>query len=194
LHIEGDWISAPLKATYRSDRGDVTVDLEAPIGATPRPGDVVCADGDRDLLLLRMANRLSLLNTHTYNQVDFDAVGEVLLCPRPLGLLDLDGPALDAFRTAFTGGERLVFTGPAGVTYHPFAGPAGNSCVLQNFNDEAVEVSLAVPTERICLMDRFSGRPISVRARRVGDAVRMTFRIPARDRLWILSTEDNTIR
>ena len=182
--VDPDLASAPVRATYRSGAGDVEIYLEVPIEVTPQPGDVVCEDGTRRLLLLRTTDNLSLLNTHTYNQADFDAVGEVLLCPRPLGLLSLDGAALTALRTAFSGGQQPVFAGPASVTYHPFAGME-TSCVVQNFNDEAVEVSLILPAHHVRLVDRFSGRPISARANRVGDAVRLTFPIPARDRMWV---------
>ncbi len=163
--IDFDFASAPLRATYRTEGGDIEIDLEAPIEVTPRTGDVVCADGARQLLLLRTAGNVSLLNTHTYDQADFDAVGEVLLCPRPLGLLSLGEPALTAFRTAFAGGKPPAFEGPASVTYHPFADASRGDCVLQNFNDRAVKVSLTLPQDR----------------------VRRTFTIPPRDRVWIAS-------
>lgn len=165
--IDPDFASAPLRATYRTETGDVKIDLEAPIEVAPRTGDVVCADGVRQLLLLRTAGNISLLNTHTYSQADFDAVGEVLLCPRPLGLLSLDERALTAFRTAFVGGKPPTLNGPACVTYHPFADASRGDCVLQNFNDRAVEVSLTLPQ----------------------DEVRRTFTIPPRDRVWIASGE-----
>ncbi len=166
--IDFDFVSAPLRATYRTEDGDIEIDLEAPIEVTPRTGDVVCADGARQLLLLRTAGNLSLLNTHTYSQADFDAVGEVLLCPRPLGLLSLGEPALTAFRTAFAGGKPSAFEGPASVTYHPFADASPGDCVLQNFNDRAVKVSVTLPQ----------------------DKVRRTFTIPPRDRVWIASGKD----
>jgi len=163
--IDPDFVSAPLRATYRTEDGDVEMDLEAAIEVAPRKGDVVCADGARQLLLLRTAGNISLLNTHTYSQADFDAVGEVLLCPRPLGLLSLDEPALTSFRTAFAGAKPPTFKGPACVTYHPFADASQGDCVLQNFNDRAVEVGLTLPD----------------------DEVRRTFTIPPRDRVWIAS-------
>ncbi len=165
--IDPDLTSAPLRAAYRTETGAVEIDLEAPIEVTPQAGDVVCADGMRQLLLLRTAGNVSLLNTHTYSQADFDAVGEVLLCPRPLGLLSLDEPALTAFRTAFAGGKPPAFDGPACITYHPFVDASQGDCVLQNFNDRAVEVSLALPH----------------------DGVRRTFTIPPRERVWIASGE-----
>ncbi len=187
VHVDPDFTSAPMRAVHRTGTGDIDIDLEAPIEVTPEPGDVVCADGARQLLLLRTAGNVSLLNTHTYSQADFDAVGEVLLCPRPLGLLDLDGPALTAFRMAFTGGKRPAFEGPASVTWHPFAETDAVDGVLQNFNDGAVEVTLTVPPDRMHRIDRFSGMPLRTRADRVNGAVRLTFTLPARDRIWIAS-------
>ena len=192
--VDPDLKSAPMKAVYCAEAGDVAVDLESPIAVTPREGDVVCSDGSRQLLLLRTTGKVSLLNTHTYDQADFDAVGEVLLCPRPLGLLSLSEPALKGFRMAFTGGKRPVFAGPPSMTYHPFAGADRGACVVQNFNDEAVDVSLIVPADRVRLVDRFLGRPISAWAERVDDAVRLTFTIPARNRVWVQPTADDAVR
>jgi len=192
--VDPDLKSAPVRAACRTGAGEVMIDLESPIEVTPQPHDVVCSDGSRQLLLLRTAGNVSLLNTHTYNQADFDAVGEVLLCPRLLGLLSLDGPALTIFRTAFAGGKAPVFEGSSGVTYHPFADAGGGSCVVQNFNDEAVEVSLIVSAERIRLVDRFSGLPVPTRASRVEDGVQLTFTIPARDRVWVSPTPDDAVR
>ncbi|UCD49388.1 MAG: hypothetical protein JSW27_17880 [Phycisphaerales bacterium] len=185
IGVDPDLLSGPTRATCRTEAGEVEIDLEVPIEVTPQPRDVVCEDGTRQLLLLRTADHLSLLNTHTYSQADFDAVGEVLLCPRPLGLLALDGPALTALRTAFAGGMPPTFDGPAGVTYHPFSGVASGACVIQNFNDQAVEISLILPPEQIHLVERFSGAPIPARASRVDDAVRLTFGVPARGRVWV---------
>ncbi|HPC93946.1 MAG TPA: hypothetical protein PLU87_03325 [Sedimentisphaerales bacterium] len=167
IGVNPDFRSAPTHAACGTESESADVILESPIEVTPRPDDVVCLSEGRRLLLLRTAGNLSLLNTHTYDQADFDAVGEVLLCPRPLGLLSLREPALRAFRTAFAGGRPPAFAGPASVTYHPFADAKPGDCVLQNFNDRAVEVSLMLPQ----------------------DEVRRTFTIPARDRVWIASGE-----
>lgn len=183
-------VSAPQQAIYRCEAGEAAIDLESPIEVTPREGDVVCVDGARQLLLLRTVGNVSLLNTHTCNQADFDAVDEVLLCPRPLGLLALKWPALDTLRSAFSRGKTPVFAGPAGVTYHPFDNARPRNCVIQNFNDRAVDVSLALSPERLSLIDRFSGRPISGRAWRTSDVLQLAFTIPARGRVWIRPEED----
>lgn len=167
IGVDPDFRSAPTRAACGTEAEFADVILESPIEVTPQPGDVVCLSEGRRLLLLRTVNNISLLNTHTYSQADFDAVGEVLLCPRPLGLLSLGEPALTAFRTAFAGGKPPAFEGPASVTYHPFADASRGDCVLQNFNDRAAQVSLTLPQDR----------------------VRRTFTIPPRDRIWIASGE-----
>ena len=138
--------------------------------------------------------RKTLVNEGKTSKYIRYAVGEVLLCPRPLGLLSLNGSALTAFRAAFSGGKRPIFEGPASVTYHPFDGAERGTCVVQNFNDEAVEVSFTLPADRVRLVDRFSREPIPAHAVRSGDAVRLTFTIPARDRIWVHPTEDGVIR
>jgi len=167
IGVDPDFRSAPTHAACGTESESADVILESPIEVVPRTDDVICISQGRRLLLLRTVNNISLLNTHTYDQADFDAVGEVLLCPRPLRLLSLGEPALTALRTAFAGGKPPAFEGPASVTYHPFADASRGDCVLQNFNDRAVKVSLTL-TE---------------------GEVRRAFTIPPRDRVWIASGE-----
>ncbi|HNS22179.1 MAG TPA: hypothetical protein PKH24_16865 [Sedimentisphaerales bacterium] len=133
LGVDPNLRSSPTRAACVGQTSEgTTVDLESPLAAD-RSDDIACTAGGRSLLLFRTVpasrGRLSLLNTHTYSQADFDAVGEVLLCPRRLGLLTLGGPALDGLRAAFreAGGPSLA--GPACVTLHPF------SESLKNGND-----------------------------------------------------------
>ena len=198
LGVDPDLKSSPVQAVCVGGDADKPIDLEAPILGEAGSGDIVCRDGARDLLFLRRVatpkGSIALLNTHTYNQADFDAVGEVLLCPRPLGLLSLGGPALAALRTAFNGGKPPALEGSASVTYHPFARAGHGECVVQNFNDRAVEMSLRLPADGIRVVDRFNGVPISGRADRVEDGVRLTFVIPARSRVWVQPEQGGAAR
>ncbi|MBN1507034.1 MAG: hypothetical protein JW955_09315 [Sedimentisphaerales bacterium] len=185
--------SSPTRARCATGATEVMIDLEAPIETTPRLGDIVCTASGKTLLLLRTVatpdGTISLLHTHTYNQADFDAVGEVLLCPRRLGLLSLDGPPLSSLRAVF--GSSVVGTihdGPSGVTFHPFSGSGGLDFVLQNFNARDVSVSIRVavePDASIGFMDRFTGRrlPFHTTDSRVAGEVELT--IPARGRAWV---------
>ncbi|MEK7996889.1 MAG: hypothetical protein AAB403_24055, partial [Planctomycetota bacterium] len=161
--------SKPTRAAPAWANGmDVTVDLESPIEGRPGRGNILCTFGDKQLALLiaseTPSGRIALFNTHTYSQADFDAVGEVLLCPRPLGLLDMQGPALSALREAFGNGATSLegsgipaFDGPSCVTFHPFG---SQSCVIQNFNDKAVNITVTVHIQKEKpgrFVDEFSG-------------------------------------
>jgi len=170
-----DESSGPVRGMLDVGSG-MDIDLECLIEAEPRPEDLFCTVKDKQVLVLRSVGisegRLTLLNTHTFDQSDFDAVGEVLLCPRPLGLLELDGPPLRALRTVFQAEHEVTtFDGPAGVTYHPF-GEAG--FVLQNFNDRTVRVKIA-QCQKTRFVDRFSGKPLPT----------LDLTLPPRGRAWV---------
>ncbi|UCC96333.1 MAG: hypothetical protein JSW66_10860 [Phycisphaerales bacterium] len=189
--------SEPTRAqlAQESKNKDVNIDLESPIECSAEPGNIVCTSGNKQYVLLKARNapqgRITLLNTHTYNQADFDAVGEVLLCPRPLGLLEMNGPALSALREAFGG---TAFDGPACVTYHPFG---SESCVIQNFNDKAVNVTVIIHTHKDKpgrFVDGFSGQSIRSRAAGPEKRVILDLSIPARSRVWLRRADQIEVR
>ena len=101
----------------QSEATDVAVDLESPLEiADAGPADILCTAEKRRHALLATsqtaAGRIAVLNTHTFSQADFDAVGEVLLWPRPLGLLAMEGQPLQALRAAFRDPDAALFDGP----------------------------------------------------------------------------------
>jgi hypothetical protein len=172
-----------------SGKANVTIDLESPIEGKAVSGNIVCTSGDKQLALLIVSKtplgRIALLNTHTYSQADFDAVGEVLLCPRPLGLLEMNGPTLSLLREAFGG---TAFEGPSCVTYHPFDPDGSDSCVIQNFNDKTVNITVTVNIQKDKsnkFVDAFSDKPIGVHSTGSGNRVALNVPIPARGRVWI---------
>ena len=188
--------------TQNFENTDAMINLESPIEAEPRATNIVCTAGGKQLVLLSVnetpSGRIALLNTHTYNQADFDAVGEVLLCPRPMGLLDMEGSALSAFRAIF--GNRMitennntispkpllpVLDGPACVTIHPF--DEGN-CVVQNFNDEEVRVAVTIQIQNNKsnrFIDGFTEKPIPAQTANSKSTVSLDLFIPARGRIWV---------
>ena len=183
--------SRPTSARLMQENGkeNVIIDLESPIEGKITPGNVVCTSGDKQLVLLQVSKtphgRIALLNTHTYSQTDFDAVGEVLLCPRPLGLLELNGPELSAFRKAFGGTD---FDGPNCVTYHPFGPACSGNCVIQNFNDTSVNVRVSVNIDKDKpgkFIEAFSQKPIPIRTTGSENNISLDLTIPARSRIWI---------
>ena len=188
--------------TRNFENTDAMINLESPIEAGPGTTDIVCTAGGKKFVLLSVnetpGGRIALLNTHTYNQADFDAVGEVLLCPRPLGLLDMAGYALSAFREIF--GNRMIadnnktimpkplipfLDGPACVTIHPFDDA---NCVVQNFNDEQVKVTVTVQIQENKsnrFIDGFTKKPVPARTANSKSTASLDLLIPARGRIWI---------
>ncbi|MBC8468768.1 MAG: hypothetical protein H8D56_04790 [Planctomycetes bacterium] len=188
--------------TQNFENTDAMINLESPIEAGLMSKEIVCTAGGKQLVLLSVnetpSGRIALLNTHTYNQADFDAVGEVLLCPRPMGLLDMEGSALSAFRAIF--GNRMitennntispkpllpVLDGQACVTIHPF--DEGN-CVVQNFNDEEVRVAVTIQIQNNKsnrFIDGFTEKPIPARTANSKSTVSLDLFIPARGRIWV---------
>ena len=183
--------SKPTRARLmqKLEKSNVTIDLEAPIEGKAVPGNILCTSGDKQLALLTVSEtplgRTTLLNTHTYSQADFDAVGEVLLCPRPLGLLGINGSALSALREAFGG---TTFDGPSCVTYHPFASSCSGSYVIQNFNNKTVNVTVSVQIQKgksNKFVEAFSGNPIPTRINKPKNHNALDLSIPSRSRIWI---------
>jgi hypothetical protein len=192
--------------TKKFENTNAMIDLESTIEAGLMPTEILCTAGGKKLVLLSVnetpGGHIALLNTHTYNQADFDAVGEVLLCPRPLGLLDMEGSALSAFRAIF--GNRViiednktimpkslipVLNGPGCVTIHPF--DDGN-CVVQNFNDKEVRVTITVQFQENKsnrFIDGFTNRPIPILTANSKSTVSLDLLIPARDRIWIRNVD-----
>ncbi|MBL7185604.1 MAG: hypothetical protein ISS70_04710 [Phycisphaerae bacterium] len=189
--VKADLRSEPIRAqlAQESSSKDVTVDIESPIECQAERGNIVCTSGNRQYVFLKVSDspqgRVVLLNTHTYSQADFDAVGEVLLCPRRLGLLEMQEPALSILRDAFGG---AAFDGPGCVTYHPFGSFASGNCVIQNFNDEAVDVTLTVAIQEgkpSQFVEAFSGKPIAVRSARPENNIALDLPIRPRGRVWV---------
>ncbi len=119
-----------------------------------------------------------VLNCHTFSQEDFDAVGEVLLSPRPLGLLELPQAAVDRMRAAFIEPLGLEIEAPARVTVQPLG---DNALFVQNYNEEPVRVSISAHVGRDGLVyrERFSGKDVQV-----SDG-RLVLEIDPRERCWL---------
>jgi hypothetical protein len=191
--------SKPTRARLAGDSQSeaFVIDLESPIEGKAGPGNIVCSFGGKDIALLIVnrtsRGRVALLNTHTYSQGDFDAVGEVLLCPRPLGLLGMRGPALSALREAFGNGTSALFKlgspafdGPSCVTFHPL--DSSRSCVIQNFNEKPVNVTLTLQPDGATLgrfVEAFSGEAVPIRAAKSKNHAVLDVFIPARSRVWL---------
>jgi len=185
---------------------NANVDIESRIESSEGPRDIVCNVDGKDMLFLRTRDagkgRISLLNTHTYSQADFDAVGEVLLCPRALDLLSMGEDTLARLRTVFAGGfprnvglllaegraRAVLAHGPSCITFHPFSTSGDAGFVIQNFNDVEGSVHIVARTEGVPpaqFVDRFSGHVVPAQPAANQSAVSLRVSIPARGRVWI---------
>jgi len=142
--------------------------------------EAVCDEGVVPFLTRyrRDGGEICVLNSHTFSQEDFDAVGEVLLAPRPLGLLELPEPAANRLRSAFCEPLQLAMEAPPRVTLQPL-GEQG--FFIQNYNEEPATVSLKpLLTEGdTAYREHFTGKRLPL----VDGRLQCT--LGARERWWI---------
>ena len=147
--------------------------------------------GSRALLLAKVGNsrvpflteaekgraKIYVLNTHTFSQADFDAVGEVLLCPRPLGLLEIPAQWANTLRRAFVTPLGLELEGPTRITLQPLK---GDGWFIHNYNQQPEKATFRLLEGKFGkLADGLTGQEIEVRQ---GSVV---LDMPARSRIWI---------
>jgi hypothetical protein len=117
------------------------MDLEAMIDVVD--ADVILeavSEGKRVPFLTKSkASGIYVLNTHTFSEADFEAVGEVLLCPRQLGLLNIPQSWANELRAAFIGGQSIQLDAPPRVTMQTLA---SGDIVIHNYNQTKTEVRL----------------------------------------------------
>lgn len=214
LNVDANITSHPTSGGLVSHSGGIVqhrtigtkVDVESQIESREGRDDLVCEVDGKDMLFLRTRDagkgRISLLNTHTYSQSDFDAVGEVLLCPRALDLLSMGEDTLAPLRVVFAGGfpsnvglllaegraRAILSHGASCVTFHPFSTSGDTGFVIQNFNTVEARVHIIARTEGVPpaqFIDRFSGHVVPAQPAANQSAVSLRVSIPARGRVWI---------
>lgn len=117
--------------------------------------------------------KVFVLNSHTFSEADFKAVGEVLLCPRPLGLLDLPTSWANVIRNVFNEQLQIELNAPTRVTMQPME---NGDIVLHNYNKEEVKLQLS-GLEGHGFFDAFTGQKV--------DLVTGTLKMKPRSRIWL---------
>jgi hypothetical protein len=87
--------------------------------------------------------RIIVLNSHTFSQKDFDAVDEVLLAPRKVGMLYVPEAVANKIREAIIADLHLAMTAPARITLQPVR---NQEWFIQNYNSEPAKIRLQLPT------------------------------------------------
>ena len=164
-------IAPALRLAGNLEVNGATVLLEAVAGEQRVPYLTVHECGGR---------RVVVFNNHTFSQADFDAVGEVLLAPRDLGMLELPQAWVDTLRRELSGWagndfpDGAVLSAPARVTFQP----VGAGWFVQNYHDEDTAVHLSFPRE-LALQDGFTGASAG------SPGAEYEHVLPPRSRLWL---------
>ncbi len=117
------------------------------------------------------------LNSHTFSQADFDAVGEVLLCPKSLGLLEIPETWANILRNEIVSELDFELYGSTRIVVQPM----GNSAwMFHNYNqtkEDLVFVKSGLSEAK--LINVFTGENLSI----TGDTLKMS--LQPRSRVWV---------
>jgi hypothetical protein len=127
-------------------------------------------------LVKNSTGNISVINIHTFSQADFDAVGEVLLCPRQLGLLEIPKSWVNVVRSVFQSEEIPEMDAPARVSFQQLS---DGSFVIHNYNQGKTSVNLGLPGNENYI-DGFTGLPIQNNVKEV------KLEMAPRSRMWFI--------
>jgi len=123
-------------------------------------------------------NNIFVLNAHTFSQADFDAVGEVLLCPKPLGMLKLPEQWANKIREVFNTTLHYHMDAPVKVSLQTLG---NGDIVIHNYNDEEIEARLKQVNGQY--IDVITKKEISIES---GVAL---LNMAARSKVWLKSID-----
>ena len=157
---------------------EMPLDLEATLEVKKAIAllEVKSGNGSIPFLTKSKDGQVYVLNSHTFSEADFKAVGEVLLCPRPLGLLDLPTSWANEIRAVFNEQLQIELNAPTRITMQPLE---NGDLILHNYNKEEVELQLN-GLENSGLLDAFTGQKL--------DSASGTLKMKPRSRLWLSKT------
>jgi hypothetical protein len=157
-------LKQPLALEAMFEVSDAEIVLEAKVGEKIIPFMTKSSDA-----------QIYVLNTHTFSEEDFEAVGEVLLCPRPLGLVELPKSWANTIREVFNSKMDISLDAPTRVTMQPLQ---NGQLVLHNYNQHEIELTIGGLKDAAHL-DLFTDEVIEVQSGEVH------IKMPARSRIWL---------
>lgn len=164
LHGRDSTMSRPLDVEAKFYVEDGEALLTAIIGEDQIPFMTKSANG-----------QLYVMNVHTFSEADFEAVGEVLLCPRPLGLVELTESWANTVRAVFYDEIKVNMKAPARVTMQPLQ---NGDLVVHNYNKHAIELSVnGLPNG--AYKDLLTNETLH------SSEGKLMITMPARSRIWI---------
>ena len=117
------------------------------------------------------------LNSHTFSQADFDAVGEVLLCPKPLGLLEIPEVWANILRNEIIKPLNFELLASTRIVVQP----TGNAAwMFHNYNQVKKDFVFVKPgLSETQLINGFTGDVLPTN----GDTLKLS--LQARSRMWV---------
>jgi hypothetical protein len=164
---------------YDGDLKELKYPLETNYQIIPDGASILLqtdVEGDAPFLSENPENNIFVLNTYTFSQEDFDAVGEVLLCPKQIGLLELPKSWVNIIRSAFYSGEEPVLDAASRVTSQLLS---DGSFVIHNYNREKTVVNIQL-TKAGNYVDGFTGKEIESNENEIN------LLMEPRSRLWFV--------
>ena len=162
----------------KSVKMDLPLEIETKL--SPTTAEVLLealVEGNRiPYLTVNKEENIFVLNSHTFSQADFDAVGEVLLCPKPLGLLKVPKEWANTIREVFNTPLNIHLDSPVKVSLQTLG---NGDIVIHNYNEDKIEARLNLSEENY--VDMITNKGVSIEN---GIAI---FHMPARSRMWLKS-------
>ncbi|MCK5703767.1 MAG: hypothetical protein KAI29_21565, partial [Cyclobacteriaceae bacterium] len=137
--------------------------------------DAISGDFRNPFLTQSKDKQIYVLNSHTFSEADFEAVGEVLLCPRALGLLELPQSWANSLRGVFNEKLNIELNAPTRVTMQPLE---NGNIVLHNYNQHEIEIHIS-ELEESKWVDLFQNLELIV------DSGSTTIKMKPRSRIWL---------
>ncbi|MFO7574391.1 MAG: hypothetical protein R6W67_04490 [Bacteroidales bacterium] len=128
-------------------------------------------------MLSNKAKNIYVINTHTFSQEDFAAVGEHLLAPQPLGLVEMPREWVNVIRGAFHEEGDPVIDAPPRVTVQKLS---DGSMVIHNYNQVAVNVTITYPQSGKYL-NGFTGEQVEAEGNMI------SLNMKARTNIWLIA-------
>ena len=124
--------------------------------------------------------QIYVLNSHTFSDADFEAVGEVLLSPRELGLLDLPKTWVDIVREAFNANLTIKLSAPSRVTMQPLL---NGDIILYNYNKKDIELELSSNGFKSELYNVFEDKELTLNNKV------LSLQIKPRSKVWLQKSQ-----
>lgn len=119
----------------------IPLDLELPMDVLSGKSILNALSGETLIPFLTVNEKedFYVLNVHTFSQEDFDAVGEVLLSPKLLGLLEMPETWVNDIRNVFHHDTEFQLTAPARVSMQLLE---NGDIFIHNYNKSAADIRL----------------------------------------------------